>query len=52
MSPPNGNSFTTKELNKSEVDEISNNELKKTMTRMMNEIKEEMYQHLNEIKKM
>jgi hypothetical protein len=45
-----GNNSTTKELNEIEVDEISDNELKRTMTTMINEIKKKMHKHLNEIK--
>jgi hypothetical protein len=40
------------ELNRSEDDEILNNELKKkTTTRMVNKIKEEMYKYLMKSKK-
>jgi hypothetical protein len=45
-----GNNSTTKELNEIEVDEISDNELKRTMTIMINEIKKKMHKHLNKIK--
>jgi hypothetical protein len=32
MSPPKVNNYTTKDLNDYEVNEISNNEIKRTMT--------------------
>jgi DNA anti-recombination protein RmuC len=47
---PNVSNSTTKESNKSEMNEISNNEFKRTVTRMINEIKGEIHNHLNEIK--
>jgi hypothetical protein len=47
MSPPKVNNSTIKELNNSEEDEIANNELKRTMIRMINEIKKDMYKQTN-----
>jgi hypothetical protein len=51
MFPPRVNNSTAKYLNISEVDEISNNKIKRTMRRMMNKIKEDMYKHLLKSKK-
>jgi hypothetical protein len=39
MSLPRVSKSTKKDLNDSEADEISNHELKRTMTRVINEIK-------------
>jgi Txe/YoeB family toxin of Txe-Axe toxin-antitoxin module len=47
MSPPKFNNSTIKDLNDSKVDEISNNELKRAIIRIINEIKEDIYKHLN-----
>jgi Txe/YoeB family toxin of Txe-Axe toxin-antitoxin module len=44
------NNSIIKDLNDSEEEEISNNQLKKKITRMINEIKEEMYKQLNKFK--
>jgi hypothetical protein len=50
MTPQKVNNHTTKDLNVSEVDEMSNIELKGMMTRMTNEMKENIYKHFNVIK--
>jgi hypothetical protein len=50
MSPPEVNNSTIRDLNDSEMDEILNNKLKRTMLRMTNEIKEHMLRMINEIK--
>jgi hypothetical protein len=42
ISPPKVNNSTIKDLNNSEMDEISNNEPKRTMIRMINKNKEDM----------
>jgi hypothetical protein len=42
VSPPKLNDSTIQNLNASEVDEISNNELKRTWIRMINKIKVDM----------
>jgi hypothetical protein len=47
MSAPKVKCSTIQGLNDSEVDKISNSDLKRTMARMVNEIKEDMYKHLN-----
>jgi hypothetical protein len=43
MTPQKVNNHTTKDMNDSEVDDISNIELKRMMTRMISEIKDCMY---------
>jgi hypothetical protein len=48
MSSPRVNNSTIKDSNNSEVDEISNNELKRTMIRMTNKIKKDLHKHMNE----
>jgi F0F1-type ATP synthase membrane subunit b/b' len=49
MSPSKVNNSTIRALNHSEVDEISNNELKRIRS-MINEIKKDKYKNLNEFK--
>jgi 1,2-phenylacetyl-CoA epoxidase PaaB subunit len=39
---------TIKELNNSEVDEISKDKFKRTMIRMTNKIKKDLHKHMNE----
>jgi hypothetical protein len=49
MFPSIVNNTTIKDWNDTEANEISNNELEKTI-RMINEIKEDMYMYLNKFK--
>jgi hypothetical protein len=42
MSPPKVNSSTIKDLNDSEADEMSSDDLKRTMIRTVNKIKKDM----------
>jgi hypothetical protein len=44
------NNYTKKDLNNSEADEMSNNEIKSTMITTINKIKEDIYKHMNEFK--
>jgi hypothetical protein len=44
-SSPNVNNSIIKDLNDCEADEISNNEFKRKMMRMVNKIKEDMYKY-------
>jgi hypothetical protein len=39
------------DLNNKETDKMENNELKRTMIKIISEIKEELFKHLNEFKK-
>jgi hypothetical protein len=42
--------FTINDLNDCEEEEISNNELKRTVIKMINKIEEDMCKHVNEFK--
>jgi hypothetical protein len=44
------NNYTKKDLNNSEADEMSNNEIKSTMITTINKIKEDIYKYMNEFK--
>jgi hypothetical protein len=51
MSPPKVNDSMIMDLNNKETDKMENNELKRTMIKIISEIKEELFKHLNEFKK-